>query len=980
MRAGASLAVLLAVTAGTPAAAQTATQPPATSTPQAHPSGPASPARNKPPSKRAAKTSRRQVGAADEDDPGDSEHAKATTVSGVEVTASRRKIYAQQYGAVVGDIEPEIQFTPAEIQSFGVSTVTELMSELAPETRSDRGRGGETPVILVNGRRISSFNEVQNIPTEAILRIDVLPEEVSLKYGYSADQRVVNIVLRRRFHATTLEAIGGGPSEGGEVTGQAEADLLHIRRDDRLNLDLKFVGASGITDAARDTIEPTPAFPYDLTGNVVSAIPGGQIDPALSALVGRPVTVAGIPVGVSGRPLTLGDFAGTAGTPNITDVGEDRSLTPATQTLTANGVLTHPLGAGIVGTVNGTLSFSRSDSLQGLPGFGLDVPAGDPLSPFSQPVMVDRYEDRPLNQYIEGWTAHLGSTVNKDFGRWRLSLTDAFDHADTQTDTDVGVNTSHAQALLDARSATLNPFGPIPAGLLPSLPQDYARSITDSANLQVLANGPLFKLPAGDFYVSGEAGDTQSWQGGYSTRMSEAEATWLTRNDLSSRLNLDLPLTSRRRHFLPFFGELSLNANMAIDQLSDVGTLKAFGYGLNWTPIPGYNFIISHTNDQAAPTIQQLAGPVVYTPGVPVLDYTTGQTVDVTLVSGGNPLLKHDNRNVTKIGLTFKPFASQDFTFTANYIKSDIDNPISTFPAATAAIEMAFPTRFVRDDEGVLVEEDIRSVNFARSERSELRWGLNYSRPIGKQPQRRDFQGFRRPRPDGGGGQGALDGGPPPGPSGDADRGAGGGGPGGGASGPSGSGGGGFGRGGGFGGGGGGGRGRFGGFGGGPPTGGRLQVAVYHTIYFTDRELVGPGGPTLNLLGGAPASTTGGQYRNEIEGQLGATLNGFGARLSEDWREGTHVIGLPGTPTESLNFSSVTTLNLRLWDDLGRQPRVARRYPWLRGVRVTLAVTNLLDDRVSVRDGFGGTPLSYQPGYIDPVGRAITLSLRKLFY
>ena len=954
--------------AGSPAAAQAVAQILASPAAPAHPVA-ASPAAKKPATRRAAKFPRRQPGGADEDDPGDSEHAKTTTVSGVEVTASRRKIYTQQYGAVVGDIEPEIQFTPAEIQSFGVSTVTELMNEIAPETRSDRGRGGEAPVILVNGRRISSFNEVQNIPTEAILRIDVMPEEVSLKYGYSADQRVVNIVLRRRFHATTLEAIGGGPTEGGEVTGQAEADLLHIRRDDRLNLDLKYVGASGFTDAARDTIEPTPAIPYDLTGNVVSATPGGQIDPALSALVGRPVTVAGIPVGVGGRPLTLGDFAGTAGTPNVTDVAGDRSLTPATQTLTANGVLTHPLGGGVVATVNGTLSFSRSDSLQGLPGISLDVPAGDPFSPFSQTVGVDRYVDRPLRQYIEGWTAHLGSTVNKDFGPWRLSLTDAFDHADTQTDTDAGVSQSQVQELLAARSPTLNPFGPIPAGLLPNLPQAYARSITDSANLQVLANGPLFKLPAGEFYVSGEAGDTQSWQGGYSARIEEAQATWLTRNDLSGRLNIDLPVTSRRKHFLPLLGELSLNANMAIDQLSDVGALKAFGYGVNWTPVPGYNIIASHTNDQAAPTVQQLAGPVIYTPGVPVLDYAMGQTVDVTQLGGGNPALKHDNRNVTKIGLTFKPIPSQDFTFTANYIKSDIDNPIATFPAASAAIEMAFPTRFVRDDEGVLVEEDIRSVNFARSERTELRWGLNYSRPIGKQPRRRDFQGLRRPRPDGGGGPGGSDDGRASGPGGDSDRASGSGG-----SGSSGSGGGGFGR------GGGGGRGRFGGFGGGPSTGGRLQVAVYHTIYFTDRVLVSPGGPTLNLLGGAPASTTGGQYRNEIEGQLGATLNGFGARLSEDWREGTHVVGLPGTPTESLNFSSVTTLNLRLWDDLGRQRSVVRRYPWLRGVRATLAITNLLDDRVSVRDGFGGTPLSYQPGYIDPVGRAITLSLRKLFY
>ncbi|HSZ51904.1 MAG TPA: TonB-dependent receptor, partial [Caulobacteraceae bacterium] len=137
-----------------------------------------------------------------------------STVSEVTVTGHP----PPEYGAVVGDIKPELQLSPSDIQSFGVSTVTELLSELAPETRSDRGRSSEAPVILVNGRRISALNEVQNIPVEAILRIDILPEEVSLKYGYTADQRVVNIVLRRRFHATTLEGQGGAPTEGGEIT------------------------------------------------------------------------------------------------------------------------------------------------------------------------------------------------------------------------------------------------------------------------------------------------------------------------------------------------------------------------------------------------------------------------------------------------------------------------------------------------------------------------------------------------------------------------------------------------------------------------------------------------------------------------------------------------------------------------------------------------------------------------------------------
>jgi hypothetical protein len=986
----ASIIALAAAALATAAAAQTpppVQTPPSAAAPVAAASSPTgTPAGKSRPRRPAAQP------ASDEDDPEDSLHAKGTRVEGVDVVA--HKTYAQQYGAVVGDIEPEIQYTPAEIQSFGVSTVTDLLGELAPETRSDRGRGGESPVILVNGRRISSINEVQNIPTEAILRIDILPEEVSLKYGYTADQRVVNIVLRRRFHATTIEAAGGGPTAGGEVTGKAEVDLLHIRRDNRLNLDLKYAGASNITDADRTIVEPTPAIPYDLTGNVVSATPGGQIDPALSALAGRPVNIAGVPVGAGGRALTLGDFVPTAGAANVTPVGDDRTLSPATQSLTANAVLTRPLPDGVLATINGTLAFTSSDSLRGLPGVGLNVPPGDPFSPFATPVVVDRYLDRPLNQYALGWTAHLGSTLNKDAGDWRLSLTDAFDHADTQTDTDTGVDAAGLQALLAARSGAFNPFGPLPAASLASLPQSYARSIADSANIQILANGPLFRLPAGNVYVSGKVGDTQSWQGSTSARMGEDQSTYLTRNDGNAQLNIDLPLTSRRHHVLPVFGELSVNANADIDQLSDFGTLKAFGYGVNWTPVPGYNLIVSHTNDQAAPTIAQLGAPTIVTPGVPVFDYSTGQTVDVTQIGGGDPHLIHDNRNVTKIGLTLKPIPTQDLTITANYIKSDIDNPIETFPAASAAIEAAFPARFVRDAQGQLVEEDIRAVNFARSERAELRWGLNYSRPIGKQPPpRRPFPGLealRRaraaagggPGPGGAGAPGGADAGPPGGDPGGGpgggSRAAGGGGPGGFGGGGYGGGGFGGGGGGGFGGGGRGGFGRFGG--GGPPTGGRLQVAVYHTMIFTDRLLVSQGGPTLDLLNGAAASGTGGQYRNEIEGQLGVTLGGYGVRLSEDWHEGTVVQGVAGVPTGDLRFSGITTLNLRLWDNLGQQRAVLKRFPYLRGARVTLAITNLLDERVRVRDSLGVTPLAYQPGYIDPVGRAITLSVRKLFY
>ena len=41
---------------------------------------------------------------------------------------------AKQPGAVIGDIPPEQQLGPADIRSYGVSSVSELLTELAPQT------------------------------------------------------------------------------------------------------------------------------------------------------------------------------------------------------------------------------------------------------------------------------------------------------------------------------------------------------------------------------------------------------------------------------------------------------------------------------------------------------------------------------------------------------------------------------------------------------------------------------------------------------------------------------------------------------------------------------------------------------------------------------------------------------------------------------------------------------------------------------
>ena len=75
-----------------------------------------------------------------------------------------------------------------------------------------------------------------------------------------------------------------------------------------------------------------------------------------------------------------------------------------------------------------------------------------------------------------------------------------------------------------------------------------------------------------------------------------------------------MPLTSREGRLRRVIGDLTLNGNFAAQHLSDFGTLTTVGYGLNWAPITPLSVIVSHTTDHAAPSAQQLQGPVITTP------------------------------------------------------------------------------------------------------------------------------------------------------------------------------------------------------------------------------------------------------------------------------------------------------------------------------------------------------------------------------
>src|SRR3546814_10902912 len=122
---------------------------------------------------------------------------------------------------------------PGDSRYYGISVMGVLVTEIGALTRS---ASGERPIVLLNGRRIADFRELRDLPTEAILRVDILPEEVALKYGYSADQRVVNIVLRPRFRSISVELTPRMPTDGGTSAPEAELGRDSITPDGRFKI------------------------------------------------------------------------------------------------------------------------------------------------------------------------------------------------------------------------------------------------------------------------------------------------------------------------------------------------------------------------------------------------------------------------------------------------------------------------------------------------------------------------------------------------------------------------------------------------------------------------------------------------------------------------------------------------------------------------------------------------------------------------
>lgn len=133
--------------------------------------------------------------------------------------------------------------TKEEIDQSGKGTVAEYLQTLTADAQGSvpftygrgfagatasgislRGLGANATLVLINGRRVASavladdaqrmFVDLNQIPLEAVERVEVVKDGASAIYGSDAVAGVVNVILKKNFTGTVVKATYGMAQEG----------------------------------------------------------------------------------------------------------------------------------------------------------------------------------------------------------------------------------------------------------------------------------------------------------------------------------------------------------------------------------------------------------------------------------------------------------------------------------------------------------------------------------------------------------------------------------------------------------------------------------------------------------------------------------------------------------------------------------------------------------------------------------------------
>lgn len=623
-------------------------------------------------------------------------------------------VVTARYGEA--EVEAETEIGEEEISTYGADSIQDLLTRLQPFI----GDGEEEPVLLINGQPAGFDRSILAFPAEALDRLAVLKPDAAARYGHSSGRRVVNLVLKKRFSSLNADAGASGATRGGQYGGSLAAGRSAISGPTRWSAQARASYDSALRKSARN-ISPRPGS-FDGTG-YVSALGGGEIDPALSLLARRRVTTAAIPPDAISQAPMLADFAATAGESHALDPNAFETLLPSRHSMGLGLGVTRPFGA-FSASLSVDASRSASRAMRGLPMASISIPADSSWSPFAGDVLLIRpfAGTRALRSDNDNGSIGMSLTLGGAIGDWQTNFSASYSRSWSRSLLESGIDAGRAQRLVDGEDPAFNPYGPWSDRLLLAR-RNRSQGETIATRLNVKKN--VINLPAGpvvaNLSVNAARNRSTNWRG--DNLGAQALRTDSALERLDGAFALSLPISRAGEEEILFLGNMSLDLTASAQTMTNSLLQKRYGGDLNWSPDPGLQFRGSIGYAEVAPSFNQLDDPIVTTINR-VFDYSRGEVAEPVWITGGNPSLRRGTQQRLALEATARPLGNQTLSLNVAYRQDLAKGGVAGFPELTPVIEAAFPERVTRDAEGRLVMVDARPINIARATESELSSGI----------------------------------------------------------------------------------------------------------------------------------------------------------------------------------------------------------------------------------------------------------------
>ena len=572
-------------------------------------------------------------------------------------------------------IAAEREYGEREVGEYGASTVGEFLDEIRNEL------GDDEVIFLVDGEPVTGVDDIADFPAEAVERLEVLPAGSGQRIGREPNRRVYNVVLKNQLRSLTLDGGYELATEGSWSETRAETILSRIAGRERMNLTLRVRDSDALTEADRGIVQPA------------------------AASITRPADYY--------EPV---------------DAGAYRTLRGAARNYEASFIGGSPLGDGLSTSFSFLGRISRDRSLAGLPYNLFVLPGTSAYSPTGADETLVLFGPDPLASRSERRLFNGNTTINATRGSWIAALTGQFRLSDRSYDNERPDLASLGQPIVVP--AGRNPFAePLDELFATDLYSTRTRDRSWLVRLNI--GGPVLDLPAGSLRVrtavqrDGDRSRTLSDAGAGSSVRRYSRAA--TRFDGG----IDIPLASRRQGFLSALGELSVSFDRGYDVIDNLPNLERSAISSLWQPNERLSLSGSITKSEELPEIELLTDPVIAYENVRILDFLSGETVDVTAIAGGNPGLSPLSKTARRASVSAAVWQKYNLQLNLDYESTTLRNFVGAVPAASSAVFLAFPERFQRNAEGRLVLIDTRAVNFERQKREELRYGVSFALPVG---------------------------------------------------------------------------------------------------------------------------------------------------------------------------------------------------------------------------------------------------------